>query len=139
MLTLQEKRQQTARAAESLVKSELSRRGYRVAFLGTHHPIADFKVLAPMSGQAFLVDAKGNSAPNSWAYPDKPVTDELYYILVELWTVPQPSFYILTQADSIRLGRQYQEDHPKNKNRHHGGFGRTCPYSFKDCWGKLPQ
>jgi hypothetical protein len=133
------KSQQTARDAEALVGSQLRFRGYDLIFLGTHHPIADFIVLAPKSGRKFLVDSKGNSAPNSWAYPDKPETDDLFYVLVELWTAPQPSFYILTQAESIQLGRQYQCDHPKNKNRHRGGFGRTDPYPFEDCWGKLPH
>jgi hypothetical protein len=139
MVTLQQKRQQTARAAEALIEAELSRRGYRATFLGTHHPIADFNVIAPVTGREFLVDSKGNSAPNSWAYPDKTPVAELYYILVELWTVPEPSFYILTQAESIQLGRKYQDEHPTNKNKHRGGFGRTYPYHFKDCWGKLPQ
>jgi hypothetical protein len=132
------KRQQTARAAESLVASELSNRGYRVTFLGTHHPIADFRVETG-GGYSFLVDAKGNSKPNAWAYPDKPRQIELYYILVELWTVPDPSFYILTQEESVQLGRQYQHDYPKNRNIHRGGFGRKYPYPFKDNWGKLPQ
>jgi hypothetical protein len=132
------KSQQTARAVESLVGSELCNRGYRIIFLGTHHPIAEFQVTAP-SGREFLVDAKGNFAPNSWAYPDKIETPQLYYILVELWTLPKPSFYILTQDESIRLGRKYQEDHPRNRNVHGGGFGRTYPYPFKDAWDKLPQ
>jgi hypothetical protein len=41
------KSQQTARAAESLVEAELHSRHYRTIFLGTHHPIADFRVMSP--------------------------------------------------------------------------------------------
>jgi hypothetical protein len=137
---LYQKRQATARATEALVALELRAQGYHnVSFLGTHHPIADFRVIA-QSGQVFLVDAKGNSKQNSWAFPDKLYTEHLYYVLVELWRTPKPVFYILTQAESIQLGIDYQNAHPlTDRNVHRGGFGRKDPYPHKDAWGKLPR
>jgi hypothetical protein len=136
-LNIYEKRSQTARAAEALVAAELTARGYKAAFLGTHHPIADFKVAAP-SGKQFLVNAKGHAKPSDWAYGDFPIDyDELYYVLVEL--TPSPCFYILTQAQSKALGVKYQQEHPKNRNIHRGGFGRKDPHPYRDAWNALPS
>jgi hypothetical protein len=131
------KRKITQKAAEELVASELSKRGYEVAYLGAYHPIADFAVMAP-SGERFVVNAKGHAKPSDWAYGDKPDHDKLYYILVEL--TPTPScFYILTQSQSKALCAKYLIEHPRNRNIHRGGFSRKDPHPFKDAWDVLPQ
>lgn len=132
-------REQVEWTAVFLAAGELARRGYRVSFtLGQNAPLADLVVRAP-SGKAFIVDVKGKCRPGRWVVKPKPVTPDLYYILVRLGMTPagaaraEDRFYVMDQAETARLTRC------NAKNPGLSGFSSQTATPLQDAWDRLPR
>ncbi|HKV53744.1 MAG TPA: hypothetical protein VJN94_03795 [Candidatus Binataceae bacterium] len=129
-------------AAQWLVASELSRRGYVVSFTsGNCTPAADLSVSTP-DGRLFEVDVKGHMGKNAWDVKRKHDRTTLYYVLVTLCKTHDINsrtpdrFAILTQAEANDLVTQYELTHP-DTGRTGFNFPASVPFE-EDAWEKLP-
>lgn len=129
--------------AEFLVASELSRRGYTVAFTqGSHTPNYDLLV-GTTEGKTFTVDVKGQATPSDWLIRNKKPQPNLFYILA---LVPpggdgrkSDQLFILTQEETRALNQKYREDHPNQREHGMSGFSWRYALPYKDAWYKLPK
>jgi len=129
--------------AQFLVASELSRRGYTVAFTqGSHTANYDLLVGTP-TGKTFTVDVKGQATPGAWLVKDKVIQPNLFYILALVppgGTGRKPDqLFILTQEETRGLNQKYRDEHRNQRNHGMSGFNWRDALPHKDAWHKLPK
>jgi hypothetical protein len=129
--------------AEFLVASELSRRGYTVAFTqGSHTPDYDLLV-GTTTGVTFAVDVKGMASRGAWLVKNKVPRPGLFYILA---MVPPggagrrpDEIFILTQEEVRLINKRYRDEHPNQSDHGIEGFNYRDVLPHRDAWSKLPS
>jgi hypothetical protein len=145
-------------AGEFLVASKLSEMGFVVG--ATRKNTADIDILVSDDKKAKLIQVKATEGPpNEWMCPvDMPVSDDLYYVLVNLNTkgprnskgTAVPSFHIVSSKTvKASLDKQKREGEADYKARHGKPYAGPDRYKFfdaentyKDKWdalGLVPQ
>ena len=133
-------------AAQFLIASELSRRGYLVSFtMGNNTPDADLLVVPRRTDSPFMVDVKGQWSKSTWLVTPKQPRLRLFYILVFLPPTPTGSgrreddqIFILNQDEANKLVKCHADHHPNDKGKM-PGFGWRDALGFKDKWATLPN
>jgi len=128
--------------AEFLVASELTRHGYSVAFTQDNYTPDYDQLVGTPSGQAFMIDVKGQATKSAWLVKDKKARTGLFYILA---FVPpggagrEPDrLFILTQEEVRALNLNYRAEHPNQKDHGISGFNWRDALPHEGKWEKLP-
>ena len=106
---------QTHRAAQFAVASELCKHGYEVAVTMGNHPVIDLMVVSP-KGVPFLIDVIGQYKRNFWPVRLRKARGRLFYVLAFVPSVGHNRFFILAQEaveKEIERGLQHTVDHRK--------------------------
>ena len=129
--------------AEFLVASELSRRGYTVAFTQGSHTANYDLMVGTRKGETFTVDVKGQATQGQWLVKNKTTQPNLFYILC---LVPPggegrnpDKIFILTQDEVRILNQKYRDEHPNQKDHGISGFSWRDGLKHENMWKKLPE
>ena len=97
--------------AQFFVAAELTRRGYVISFTLGNAPETDLHVSNIDSSIQFRVDVKGHSRENFWEIKYKKPKDDLFYILVDLFsdTYNPPKYYILCSKEAMKEWQDYKK------------------------------
>lgn len=125
-------------AAQFAVASELCKLGYEVAFtMGNATPLADLMVVSP-GKQSFLIDVKGQAAPNVWLLKERSeVRPDLFYVLALVPSGKPNRYFVLGHAAAHELILQYKTSGVKY-DPSFAGFNWTACHAYENRWDLLP-
>lgn len=132
-----DRRHHTQWAAQFAVASELCKRGYEVGFtMGNNTPVADLFVTAP-GGEIFLVDVKGQATRNFWRIKQRPIIQNLYFVLCYVGD-EKNRFFVMSHATVDQFLEEYKRSGVKYDERF-SGMNWTTPIVYENKWELLPQ
>ena len=131
-------------AGQFFVATELTRRGYYVAFPLGNAPRKDVFVVSP-TGQEFKVEVKTLQKPNFWVFSEPKLEANHFYffVVLPLQEDKPPIAYILKCDEAHKLWHEYNTRMESTGRTYAPGFwgvNWTTPRQpqFEDRWGILP-
>ena len=126
-------------AAQFAVAGELCKRGHEVAFtMGNATPLADLMVVSPRR-QGFLIDVKGQAAPNFWLLKERSeIRSDLYYVLALVPPGMANRYFVLSHAAAHELILTYKTSGVKY-DPSFAGFNWTACHAYENRWDLLPE